>query len=189
MRLLSLKESMIPLDRSALENWRIFVDRELDCPDARRVVDLPPSAVRLGRYVASLRIQSLDLPEEEQLPDGYCSLGDDPDLYAEHLQIEAKLLDDVIDEAIREWSRTQLRPNLSEKPDCFLSCRLGLASWILQYLLMGEDLPDPEDLAEPPDLNDWPKFLRWLLIDVWDARGHLFLEQVARDIKSDIAPS
>lgn len=175
-------------DRDELERWRIFIDRQLEPEtDDRPAADLPPSVVRLGRYVASLPVQNLDRPEEEWMPAGHGSLGDDPELYAEHLQMQDGLFCDAINQAVKQWSRTQVRPKLTGELEVYFCFRLGLASRTLQELLEGEYL-NPEPVAEPPDPGDSPRFLRWLLIDVWEARGNSFLEEVATKIKRDTGP-
>jgi hypothetical protein len=172
------------LDHRKLEHWLIVLDRNLESGTDDYPADLPSSAVRLGRYVVSLTIQSLDQPEEKWLPDS-CggSLGDNPELFAEHLQMQDRLHRDRLEEAVMEWSCSQVRPKLARQLDNYLGFRISAGRSMLQYLLAGED-DLPEGLAEPPDA-DSHEFLRWLLIDVWDVIGDSFLEEVAKCIKAD----
>ncbi len=162
-------------DRPSLQRWSTFIDGHLEnWNKGEASADVPSTATPISPDAAWRPVNNLDRPTEV-MPPGWVSLGHDPELIAEHLQVQAALYTDKINEAILEWSRTWIRPKLEAEADFYFCLRANFASSIVHGLLAGEPLP-PHLALNRPGLTDYPQCLKWLLIKLWDALGNSYLQ-------------
>jgi hypothetical protein len=167
-------------DRPALQTWRIFIDFHLEnWTEGEATADISSIGTPISPDAAWRPIKNLDRTAEP-LPPGCYSLGHDPELICEHLQAQAALHTEAVNEAIAEWSRTWRRPRLQGEADFLFLLRLSFAMEIIHGLLAGEPLP-VHLTRNRPDLADYPQSLKWLLITLWDALGNYFLQHFADD--------
>ncbi len=165
-------------DRPALQTWLGFIEWHLqNWNKGEGTADVSSIATPISPVAAWRPVKNLDRPTED-VPPGWVSLGHDPELIAEHLQVQAALHARAINDATTEWSRTWLRPKIEGEADFYFSLRLSFARDLINGLLAGQPFP-PHLTLNRPGWTDYPQCLKWLLIKLWDALGNHYLQLFA----------
>jgi hypothetical protein len=110
------------LDRAALQVWHNHFDWHIQTWDlGKQTQGAPASWVAIGPGAAVRPIADLDR-SVEAAPDGWNSLGHDPELISEHLQAQSAIHNELVNEAVVEWcgywrnpTRAFVRPSWTAK--------------------------------------------------------------------------
>lgn len=91
------------------------------------------------------------------------------------LRTDDGLLKQRIEQAIDQFVQTGIWPQLDEKQALHLTHRAFSARGLLLAFLGGQ-MAQEKVRPQIPDPTDKARFIRWLLIDLWNAGGASYLE-------------